>query len=58
MIFYNDQNLQFLADLFSVVSKRILQENNSMRLTAFFNLYKLCTFLHRSKLTMLAKNYV
>ena len=31
----------------------ILQEN--MRLTAFFNLYKMCTLLHRSKLKILAK---
>ena len=28
----------------------------SMRLTAFFKLYKMCTLLHRSKLNILAKN--
>ena len=29
---------------------------DSMRLTAFFKLYKMCTLLHRSKLNILAKN--
>ena len=34
----------------------ILQENTSMRLTAFFKNYKMCTLLHRSILHSLAKN--
>ena len=44
---------KFLAGSFSAV-KEILQEN--MRLTAFFNFYKICIFLHRCKLKIFAKN--
>ena len=38
----------------SLRTSEILQVN--VRLTAFFNLYKMCTPLHRSKLNILAKN--
>ena len=41
---------KFLAGSFSAVSKQNFQVN--MRLTAFFKLYKMCTLLHRSKLSI------
>ena len=46
---------KFLAGSFSAVSNEILQEN--MRSTAFFELYKICTLLHRCNLKMLAKSW-
>ena len=51
------QNFNFCnssAGSFSAVSKPNFASN--MRFSAFFNLYKICTLLHRSTLNILAKN--
>ena len=54
-IFY--KKLQKFADLLRARSRlyqnEFLQEN--MRLTAFFKIYKMCTLLHCSKLSILAE---